>query len=52
MGRILNSAEVKARLVPQGMDIATGPPSQLKEIIAADYAQWGKVMSAAGIKGE
>jgi tripartite-type tricarboxylate transporter receptor subunit TctC len=52
VSRILNSAEVKARLVPQGMDIATGPPSQLKEIIAADYAQWGKVMSAAGIKGE
>ena len=52
IGRILNSADVKAKLVPQGMDIATGSPGELKNIIASDYAQWGKVMSAAGIKGE
>ncbi len=52
ISKVLNSAEVKARLVPQGMDIATGPPSELKSIIASDYAQWGKVMSTAGIKGE
>ena len=52
IGRILNSAETKARLVPQGMDISTGSPAQLKEIISSDYAQWGKVMSTAGIKGE
>jgi tripartite-type tricarboxylate transporter receptor subunit TctC len=52
IARILNSPEVRARLVPQGMDLATGSPAQLKQIIAADYAQWGKVMAAAGIKGE
>jgi tripartite-type tricarboxylate transporter receptor subunit TctC len=52
VAKILNSAEVKARLVPQGMDLATGSPAQLKSIIASDYAQWGKVMAAAGIKGE
>jgi tripartite-type tricarboxylate transporter receptor subunit TctC len=52
IGRILNSAETKARLVPQGMDISTGSPAQLKDIISSDYAQWGKVMSTAGIKGE
>ena len=52
IGKILNSPDVKARLVPQGIDIATGPPSELKGIIASDYAQWGKVMSTAGIKGE
>ena len=50
VSKILNSAEVKAKLVPQGMDIATGSPAELKQIIAADYAQWGKVM--AGIKSE
>ena len=27
-------------------------PAQLKEIISSDYAQWGKVMATAGIKGE
>ena len=52
IGKILNSPDVKARLVPQGMDISTGPPAELKGIIASDYAQWGKVMSTAGIKGE
>jgi len=52
IARVLNSPEVKARLVPQGMDISTGPPAELKSIIASDYAQWGKVMSTAGIKGE
>jgi tripartite-type tricarboxylate transporter receptor subunit TctC len=34
------------------MDISTGSPAQLKEIISSDYAQWGKVMATAGIKGE
>jgi len=52
VSRILNSAEVKAKLVPQGMDLATGSPDDLKKIISSDYAQWGKVMSTAGIKGE
>ena len=52
ISKALNSPDVKAKLVPQGMDIATGSPAELKGIIASDYAQWGKVMSAAGIKGE
>jgi tripartite-type tricarboxylate transporter receptor subunit TctC len=52
ISRILNSAETKSRLVPLGMDISTGSPAQLKEIISSDYAQWGKVMATAGIKGE
>jgi tripartite-type tricarboxylate transporter receptor subunit TctC len=52
VSRILNSPEIKPRLVAQGMDIATGPAGELKDIIAADYAQWGRVMAAAGIKGE
>ena len=52
ISRVLNLAEVKAKLVPQGMDISTGSPAELKSIIASDYAQWGKVMAAAGIKGE
>src|SRR5512138_1119813 len=40
VGRILNSADVKAKLVPQGIDISTGGPAELKSIIASDYAQW------------
>jgi tripartite-type tricarboxylate transporter receptor subunit TctC len=52
IAKVLNSPEVKAKLVPQGMDISTGAPAELKRIIDSDYAQWGKVMRAAGIKGE
>jgi tripartite-type tricarboxylate transporter receptor subunit TctC len=52
VSRILNSPESKARLVPQGIDLSTGSPAELKAIISADYAQWGKVMGDAGIKGE
>jgi tripartite-type tricarboxylate transporter receptor subunit TctC len=52
ISRILNSAEVKAKLVPQGMDIATGSPEQLARIIREDDARWGKVIRDAGIKPE
>jgi len=52
VSRILNSPESRARLVPQGIDISTGSPAELKAVISADYAQWGKVMGDAGIKGE
>jgi tripartite-type tricarboxylate transporter receptor subunit TctC len=52
ISRILNSAEVKAKLVPQGMDIATGSPEQLARIIRDDDARWGKVIRDAGVKPE
>jgi len=52
IGRILNSAEVKARLVPQGMDIATGSPEELAKIIREDDERWGKLIRDAGIKPE
>jgi tripartite-type tricarboxylate transporter receptor subunit TctC len=52
IARILNSAEVKAKLVPQGMDIATGSPEELARIIREDDARWGKVIRDAGVKPE
>ena len=50
--KIVNSPEVKARLVPQGMDIATGTPEELARIIREDHARWGKVIRDAGVKPE
>jgi tripartite-type tricarboxylate transporter receptor subunit TctC len=50
--KIMNSPEVKARLVPQGMDIATGSPDALARIVREDHARWGKVIRDAGIKAE
>jgi tripartite-type tricarboxylate transporter receptor subunit TctC len=52
IAKILNAAEVKAKLVPQGMDIATGSPRELAQIIQADYARWGKLIREAGVKPE
>jgi tripartite-type tricarboxylate transporter receptor subunit TctC len=52
VSKILSSAEVKARLVPQGMDIATGSPAELAKIIRDDHAHWGKVLREAGVRAE
>ena len=52
VARVLNSPEVKARLVPQGMDLVTGSPADLAALIRDEYASWGKVIREAGLKGE
>ncbi|HJS44208.1 MAG TPA: tripartite tricarboxylate transporter substrate binding protein [Gemmatimonadales bacterium] len=52
VSKILNTAEVKARLVPQGMDIMTGSPTELAKIIRDDHAHWGKVLREAGVRAE
>ena len=50
--RILSSEEVKAKLIPQGMDLATGSPAELAKIIRDDHAHWGKVLREAGVRAE
>ena len=50
--RILAAEEVKAKLVPQGMDLATGSPAELAKIIRDDHAHWGKVLREAGVRAE
>jgi tripartite-type tricarboxylate transporter receptor subunit TctC len=52
VSKILNTAEVKARLVPQGMDIMTGSPAELAKIIRDDHAHWGNVLREAGVRAE
>ena len=52
VAKILSSPEVKARLVPQGMDLATGTPDELAALIKQEYASWGKVIRDGGIKTE
>lgn len=49
--RILALDSTKARLVPQGMDLATGSPEELAKLIQDEYAYWGKVIKGAGLKG-
>ena len=52
VSHILASAEVRARLVPQGMDLSTGTPEELAALIRQEYVSWGKVIRDGGIKGE
>lgn len=52
IARILNAPETKAKLVAQGIDIATGSPADLGKIVRDDHAHWGKVMREAGIRAE
>ena len=49
VSRILALPDVRERLVPQGMDLATGSPDELAGIIRDDYARWGKVIRQGGI---
>jgi tripartite-type tricarboxylate transporter receptor subunit TctC len=50
--RILALPEVRARLVPQGIDLATGSPADLAKLVREDHARWGKVIREAGVKPE
>ena len=52
VARVLNAPEVRARLAPLGIDVATGSPQALAQLIRDDYARWGKVIKAAGIRAE
>lgn len=52
IAQVLNVPEVKAKLAPQGVDIETSSPQDLARLIRADYERWGKIIKAAGIKGD
>ncbi len=50
--RILDGAELKARLAPQGIELVTSSPADFARFIREDNAKWGKLIKEAGIKGE
>jgi tripartite-type tricarboxylate transporter receptor subunit TctC len=50
--KVLRTAEVRARLAADGADPAGGTPQELAAYHKADYEKWGKVVKAAGVKGE
>jgi tripartite-type tricarboxylate transporter receptor subunit TctC len=52
VNRILGLPDVRARLGPQGIDLSTGSPQDLANLIREDYARWGKVIREAGVKEE
>lgn len=52
VAKALNPPEVKARLAPLGIEVVTGTPQALAQLIRNDYERWGKIIKAAGIKGD
>ena len=52
IARVLNVPEIKAKLGPQGIDVVTSSPQALAQLIREDYARWGKIIQAAGIKAD
>ncbi|HEU0290032.1 MAG TPA: tripartite tricarboxylate transporter substrate binding protein [Burkholderiales bacterium] len=52
VAKALGSHEVRAKLAPLGIEVVTGTPQALMQLIRDDYARWGKIIKAAGIKGD
>jgi tripartite-type tricarboxylate transporter receptor subunit TctC len=46
----LESADVKARLVPLGIEPVGGTPEHLRDYLAQETVKWAKVMKASGIR--
>ena len=47
-----DSAEVKERLTAQGVDVALSTPENFAAFLRNEYARWGKVIRAAGIRAD
>ena len=52
IARVLSAPEVRAKLAPQGIEVVTGTPQALAKMIRADHARWGRMIQAAGIRGD
>jgi tripartite-type tricarboxylate transporter receptor subunit TctC len=52
VAKALSTAEIRAKLAPQGIDVVTSSPQALAKLIRDDHARWGKIIQAAGIKGD
>ena len=50
--RILGSAELKAKLGAQGIELATSSSADFARFVREDNAKWGRIIKEAGIKGD
>jgi tripartite-type tricarboxylate transporter receptor subunit TctC len=47
--RILQSSDVRQRMVNDGLDPAGGPPSRFRDVLESEIQKWRQVVAAAGI---
>ena len=52
VARTLDTPELRQRFAAQGIDIVLTNPAELSRLIRDDYNRWGKIIRAAGIKGD
>lgn len=52
LSTVLSRPSVRERLAQQGLEAATGTTEELRKLIAADYARYGKLVQEAGIQAE
>ena len=50
VAKLLQTADMKERLVNAGIEPAGGPPAQFREALKTDIERWQKVVAAAKIK--
>jgi len=52
IGAIIATPDFHQRMAAIGLDVVGTTPQAYAKIISDDYAKWGKVVTAAGIKPE
>ena len=48
----VNDAEVKDRLIANGMDFVGSSPSELADVVKRDFAKWSKLVKETGLKAD
>ena len=49
---VLGEPDIRRRFADGGLDITGGTPEEFAAILKRDYAKFGKILMAAGIKPE
>ena len=52
IGKVMQTAETRERLLAVGGEPATGTPEQAAEFLRTEYARWSKLIKDAGIRAE
>jgi len=47
---VMQQPDVRERLLAQGAEPLSGPPDDLKKLLAREREVWGKVIREAGVK--
>jgi tripartite-type tricarboxylate transporter receptor subunit TctC len=50
--RILQTPELKTRILNQGVDIVASSPDEFEKFIIAEVAKWSRVVKAAGVRAD